>query len=356
MAKELFAGQKNNQYRIIIGKNSISKKNITSFTKAHKKLLIISDDGVPKNIIKNVASHSKVKSKVFTIILDQGEKAKSLLNFQKIINFLIDHNFDRSDGIIAVGGGVVGDISGFVASTYLRGISFIQIPTTLLAQVDSSVGGKTAINIPAGKNLVGAFYNPSGVLIDTTVLNTLSSRQLKAGLAEVIKYGLIQNKYLLALLSKNANQILDRNHKIIEEIIFEAIKTKAKIVTKDEKETGVRALLNFGHTFGHAIEASSKYKKILHGEAVAKGMLIASKISFLEGSLSEQDVSKIRDLLLTYNFDISLTEYKFADLKPFIYRDKKVQRGKLNLVLLKGISNGIVTSSFNIKNLPRSLL
>jgi 3-dehydroquinate synthase len=303
-----------------------------------------------------VVSLSKAKSKVFTVILDQGEKAKSLSNFQKIINFLIDYNFDRSDGIIAVGGGVVGDISGFAASAYLRGISFIQIPTTLLAQVDSSVGGKTAINIPAGKNLVGAFYNPTGVIIDTTVLNTLSARQLNAGLAEVIKYGLIQNKYLLALLSKNATQILGRNHKIIEEIIFESIKTKAKIVTKDEKETGVRALLNFGHTFGHAIEASGKYKKILHGEAVAKGMLIASKISYFEGLLSKQEVSKIRDLLLTYNFNISLTEYKFADLKPFIYRDKKVQKGKLNLVLLKGISNGIVTSTFNIKNLPRSLL
>jgi 3-dehydroquinate synthase len=356
MAKELLAGQKNNQYKIIIGKNSISKRNISSLTKSHKKLLIISDKGVPEKIIKNVISLSKAKSKVFTVILDQGEKAKSLSNFQKIINFLIDHNFDRSDGIIALGGGVVGDISGFAASAYLRGISFIQIPTTLLAQVDSSVGGKTAINIPAGKNLVGAFYNPTGVIIDTTVLNTLSARQLNAGLAEVIKYGLIQNKYLLALLYKNAAEILGGNHKIIEEIIFESIKTKAKIVTQDEKETGVRALLNFGHTFGHAIEASGKYKKILHGEAVAKGMLIASKISYFEGLLSEREVSKIRDLLLTYNFDLALAEYKYADLKPFIYRDKKVQKGKLNLVLLKGISNGVVTSSFNIKNLPRSLM
>ena len=292
MARELLAGQKNNQYRIIIGKNSISQKNISSFTKGHKKLLIISDTGVPKDIIQNITSLSKLKSEVFTIILNQGEKAKSLANFQKIINFLIAHNFDRSDGIIAIGGGVVGDISGFVASAYLRGISFIQIPTTLLAQVDSSVGGKTAINIPAGKNLVGAFYNPSGVIIDTTVLSSLSARQLNAGLAEVIKYGFIQNKYLLSLLSKHTDKILDREHKIIEEIIFESIKTKAKIVTKDEKETGMRALLNFGHTFGHAIEASGKYKKILHGEAVAKGMLIASKISLLEGLLTRERQQK----------------------------------------------------------------
>jgi len=354
MAKELLAGKKNDQYRIIIGQNSISKKNIMPLIKGHKKLLLISDTGVPKNIIKKVTSITKNHSKVFTIILDQGEKSKSLSNFQSIINFLIDQKFDRSDGIIAVGGGVIGDISGFVSSTYLRGISFIQIPTTLLAQVDSSVGGKTAINIPAGKNLVGAFYNPKGVIIDTNVLHTLSSRELNAGLAEVIKYGLIQNKYLLSLLEKNVAAILNRNHKIIEEVIFESIKTKAKIVTKDEKETGIRALLNFGHTFGHAIEAHGKYKKILHGEAVAKGMLIASKISMLEGLISVKELLKIKNLLLSYHFDLSLN-YHYMDLKPFIFRDKKVQKGNLNLVLLKGISQGIISDKFDPKNLKKSI-
>jgi len=354
MARELLAGQKNNQYRIIIGKNSISKMNIVPLIRGHKKLLLISDTGVPEDIIKKITEITKNHSKVFVIILDQGEKAKSLSNYQSIINFLIDNKFDRSDGIIAVGGGVIGDISGFVSSTYLRGISYIQIPTTLLAQVDSSVGGKTAINIPAGKNLIGAFYNPKGVIIDTNVLHTLSSRELNAGLAEVIKYGLIQNKYLLSLLEKNVVAILNRNHKIIEEVIFESIKTKAKIVTKDEKETGIRALLNFGHTFGHAIEAHGKYKKILHGEAVAKGMLIASKISMLEGLISEKELLKIRNLLLDYRFDLSLN-YNYMDLKPFIFRDKKVQKGNLNLVLLKGMSKGIVSDKFDQKNLKKSI-
>ena len=354
MAKELLAGKKNDQYRIVIGQNSISKKNIAPLIKGHKKLLLISDTGVPKKIIKKVTAIIKNHSKVFTIILDQGEKAKSLSNFQSIINFLIDNKFDRSDGIIAVGGGVVGDISGFVSSAYLRGISFIQIPTTLLAQVDSSVGGKTAINISAGKNLVGAFYNPKGVIIDTNVLHTLSSRELNAGLAEVIKYGLIQNKYLLSFLEKNVVAILNRNHKIIEEVIFESIKTKAKIVTRDEKETGIRALLNFGHTFGHAIEAHGKYKKILHGEAVAKGMLIASKISMLEGLISVKELLKIKNLLLSYHFDLSLN-YHYMDLKPFIFRDKKVQKGNLNLVLLKGISQGIISDKFDPKNLKKSI-
>ena len=187
MAKELFAGQRNNKYRIVISKGALSKKNLVPLLKEHSKMLIITDDGVPKKIVKKVTDFCKQSGKVSKIILDRGEKAKSLKNFQKILNFLADNNFDRTDLIIAVGGGVVGDISGYVASSYLRGIQYIQIPTTLLAQVDSSVGGKTAINIAAGKNLVGAFYNPKAVIIDTSVLNTLPSREFKAGLADVVK-------------------------------------------------------------------------------------------------------------------------------------------------------------------------
>lgn len=351
MAKELVAGRKNNQYKIYIGQNSISKKNLVPLIKSHKKLLIISDSGVPKEIIQKVHHISKATSKIFAFTLNQGESSKSLGNFQKIINFLIEQQFDRSDAIIAVGGGVVGDISGYVASSYLRGIQFIQIPTTLLAQVDSSVGGKTAINISAGKNLVGAFYNPKGVIIDTSSLHSLPTREFRAGLAEVIKYGLIQNKKLLSLLSHNIVNILGRQPGIVEQIIYESLKTKSKIVTQDEKETGIRAILNFGHTFGHAIEAHEKYKKILHGEAVAKGMLVASKISCLEGCISEKDFLKISSLLEAYGFDLSLDQYKYLDLKPFIFRDKKMQGGSLNLILLTGLSKAFVTNSFNSKNL-----
>ena len=351
MAKELVAGRKNNQYKIYIGHNSISKKNLVPLIKSHKKLLIISDSGVPKEIIQKVHHISKATSKIFAFTLNQGESSKSLGNFQKIINFLIEQQFDRSDAIIAVGGGVVGDISGYVASSYLRGIQFIQIPTTLLAQVDSSVGGKTAINISAGKNLVGAFYNPKGVIIDTSSLHSLPTREFRAGLAEVIKYGLIQNKKLLSLLSHNIVNILGRQPGIVEQIIYESLKTKSKIVTQDEKETGIRAILNFGHTFGHAIEAHEKYKKILHGEAVAKGMLVASKISCLEGCMSEKDFLKISALLEAYGFDLSLDQYKYLDLKPFIFRDKKMQGGSLNLILLTGLSKAFVTNSFNSKNL-----
>ena len=216
MAKELFAGQRKNKYRIVISKNAISKKNLAPLLKKHNKTLLISDVGVPSKIVRKVAVVCKPSTKVFKIILKHGEQAKSVQNFQKILNFLADNNFDRTDLIVAVGGGVVGDISGFVASSYLRGIQYIQIPTTLLAQVDSSVGGKTAINILAGKNLVGAFYNPKGVIIDTTVLNSLPNRELKAGLAEVIKYAFIDNKSLFLLLKKYSKKILLNDIKIIE--------------------------------------------------------------------------------------------------------------------------------------------
>ncbi|MDB2411737.1 3-dehydroquinate synthase [Gammaproteobacteria bacterium] len=355
MAKELFAGQRKNKYKILISKEAISRKNIAPLLKEHKKTLIISDDGVPQKIVKKVTAACKPSTKVFKIILQQGEKAKSIQNFQKILNFLAESNFDRTDLIIAVGGGVVGDISGYVASSYLRGIPFIQIPTTLLAQVDSSVGGKTAINISAGKNLVGAFYNPKGVIIDTSVLKTLSNREFKAGLAEVIKYALIKNKSLFSLLKRHPKEILLMNHKIIEEIIFASIHTKAQIVTQDEKENGIRAILNFGHTFGHAIEAHGKYKKILHGEAVAKGMKIASKISYLENLISEKDHKKVIALLEMFEFDLSINQYNYEELKPYILRDKKIKEGRLNLVLLNQLSNATVTSAFDTKNLKKAM-
>jgi len=355
MAKELFAGQRENKYRIAISKDAISKKNLLPLIKEHNKALIISDDGVPPKLVKKIAELCKPSCKVSKIVLNQGEKAKSIQNFQIILNFLAENNFDRSDLIIAIGGGVVGDISGYVASSYLRGIQFLQIPTTLLAQVDSSVGGKTAINIAAGKNLVGAFYNPKGVIIDTSVLKTLPSREFKAGLAEVIKYALIQNKSLFSILKKYSQNILSMDHKIIEEIIFLSIRTKAKIVTKDEKENGIRAILNFGHTFGHAIEAHGKYKKILHGEAIAKGMKIASRISYLENLISEKEYKEIIALLQLFEFDLSLSEYKYKELKTYVFRDKKIKAGKLNLVLLNQLSNAIVTNSFDAKNLQKGL-
>ena len=254
---ELSAGKANTKYRIYISKTALTKKVLNQNIDKDKKILIITDSGIPKKYIKELKKQLINKS-VYVHSIDSGEKSKSFRTYQQIINKLIDLEFSRSDLIIAFGGGVVGDISGFCASSFLRGIDYIQIPTTLLAQVDSSVGGKTAINVPQGKNLVGAFYNPRVVLISTVYLKTLSEKEYKSGLGEVVKYSLIGNKRLKKLLEENTVKVINRDDKILIKIIEESIKTKSKIVTKDEKESGIRAILNFGHTFGHAIEAFNK--------------------------------------------------------------------------------------------------
>ena len=211
------------------------------------------------------------------------------------------------------------------------------------------------INISACKNIVGAVEKPKVVIIDTSGVKTLPNREWKAGLGEVIKDALIKNKSLFSLVEKHAKEILLMEQRIIEEIIFASIHTKAQIVTRDEKEDGIRAILNFGHTFGHAIEAHGKYKKILHGEAVAKGMKVASRISFLENLISENEYKKVISLLEMIEFDLSLNQYNYEELKPYIFRDKKIKAGRLNLVLLNRLSKAIVTSSVDTKNLKKGL-
>ena len=248
------AGKGKSKYNIHIEDKELSKNLINKYLNKHSKILVVTDSGIPKKYLKHLESNINNKSMhIFT--LPKGEKSKSYNSYKKIINELSKFKFDRTDYLIAFGGGVVGDITGFVASTYLRGISYIQIPTTLLAQVDSSVGGKTAINIQQGKNLVGAFYNPKCVLISTQYLKTLSEDEYKSGLGEVIKYSFIGNKTLKKLIEDKSKQIIERNESTLKIVIEQSIKTKSKIVTKDEKESGIRAILNFGHTFGHAIEA-----------------------------------------------------------------------------------------------------
>ena len=250
---------------------------------------------------------------------------------------------------------MVGDISGFSAATYLRGIKYIQIPTTLLAQVDSSVGGKTAINVTQGKNLVGAFYNPSLVLISTHFLQTLSDNEYKSGLGEVVKYALIGNKKLKKIIEKNSKQIIKRNESILKVIIEESIKTKSKIVTKDEKENGIRAILNFGHTFGHAIEAHNNYKNITHGAAITLGMVIASKLSFFEGHINNYQLDNVVNLINSLELNTDHSGYSYSKLKKYIETDKKIKNGKLNLILIDKKFNAFVTSNFNNKNISKAL-
>ena len=348
------AGKGKSRYDIHISKN-ISKSILNKHLGNKNKVLIISDNGVPKKHIKELKN--KINNKNITIfILNKGEKSKSFSSYKKILNKLLELKFDRSDIIIALGGGVVGDIAGFSAATYLRGIRYIQIPTTLLAQVDSSVGGKTAINVIQGKNLIGAFYNPSLVLISTSFLGTLSEDEYKSGLGEVVKYALIGNKKLRNIIEKNSKDIISRNESILKTIIEESIKSKSKIVTKDEKESGIRAILNFGHTFGHAIEAHNNYKNITHGAAITLGMVIASKLSFFEGHINNYQLDNIVNLIDSLGLNTDHSKYKYSQLKQYFLSDKKIKDGKLNLILIDKNFNAFITSKFNNKNISKAFI
>jgi len=348
------AGKGQSRYDIHISKN-ISKSVLNKHLGNKNKVLIITDNGVPKKHLRELKNTINNKNiAIFT--LNKGEKSKSFSSYKKILNKLLELKFDRSDFIIAIGGGVVGDIAGFSAATYLRGIRYIQIPTTLLAQVDSSVGGKTAINVIQGKNLVGAFYNPSLVLISTSFLGTLSKEEYKSGLGEVVKYALIGNKKLKNIIEKNSQDIINRDESVLKIIIEESIKTKSKIVTEDEKESGIRAILNFGHTFGHAIEAHNNYKNITHGAAITLGMVIASKLSFFEGHINNYQLDNIVNLIDSLGLNTDHSKYKYSQLKQYFLSDKKIKDGKLNLILIDKNFNAFITSKFNNKNISKAFI
>lgn len=346
-------GKGETKYNIHISGNNFPKAILNKHLKNKNKILIITDDGIPKNHIKKLKNTINNKN-VYIFSLKSGEKSKSFSSYQKILNKLFELKFDRSDIVIAFGGGVVGDITGFSAATYMRGIKYIQIPTTLLAQVDSSVGGKTAINVAQGKNLVGAFYNPSLVIVSTYFLNTLSDEEFKSGLGEVVKYALIGNKKLRSIIERNSQQIIGREESVLKSIIEESIKTKSKIVTKDEKENGIRAILNFGHTFGHAIEAYKNYKGITHGAAITLGMVIASRISFYEGYIKNYQLDNVVNLISSIGLRTDYSKYNYIQLKKYIKSDKKIKNGKLNLVLIDKNFNAFTTSKFNNKNILRA--
>ena len=348
------AGKGQSIYDIHISRN-ISESVLNKHLGNKNKVLIITDNGVPKKYIKELKN--KINNKNITIFtLNKGEKSKSFSSYKKILNKLLELKFDRSDIIIALGGGVVGDIAGFSAATYLRGIRYIQIPTTLLAQVDSSVGGKTAINVIQGKNLIGAFYNPSLVLISTSFLGTLSKEEYKSGLGEVVKYALIGNKKLKNIIEKNSQDIINKNESVLKIIVEESIKTKSKIVTEDEKESGIRAILNFGHTFGHAIEAHNNYKNITHGAAITLGMVIASKLSFFEGHINNYQLDNIVNLIDSLGLNTDHSKYKYSQLKQYFLSDKKIKDGKLNLILIDKNFNAFITSKFNNKNISKAFI
>jgi 3-dehydroquinate synthase len=290
------------------------------------------------------------------VILPDGEQYKTLETLNDVFTALLSHRFDRNCTLVALGGGVIGDLTGFAAACYQRGVHFIQIPTTLLAQVDSSVGGKTAVNHPLGKNMIGAFHQPRCVLADTDTLATLPERELSAGLAEVIKYGLIRDLPFLEWLEGNIERLLARDAAALTEAIEQSCRNKAAIVAADERETGERALLNLGHTFGHAIETGVGYGEWLHGEAVAAGMCLAADLSARLGWLNWEQVERVRALLaragLPLNPPLELTADDFLRLMAV---DKKVQDGRLRLILLRDLGQGVIAEEVNPRLLRDTL-
>lgn len=307
-----------------------------------KRVCIVSNDVVAPLYL------SLVKQQLSDFIIDEiiipdGEAQKNLSNFERIMGHMLTNGHGRDSTLIALGGGVIGDLTGFAAACYQRGVDFIQIPTTLLSQVDSSVGGKTAVNHPLGKNMIGAFYQPNAVIIDIDSLTTLPVREFNAGMAEVIKYGILGDKEFFHWLVKNKDEIKNKQPKLLAQMIQRCCQAKADIVSQDEKETGVRALLNLGHTFGHAIEAEQGYGVWLHGEAVATGMVQASKLAQHIGLLSESDVQAIIELIAYFDLPILAPKtMSFDDFVKHMARDKKNLAGKLRLIIPTAIGKSAI--------------
>ena len=291
-----------------------------------------------------------------TLILPDGEQHKTLATLERIFDALMANRHSRTTTLVALGGGVIGDMVGFAAACYQRGVDFIQVPTTLLAQVDSSVGGKTAVNHPRGKNMIGAFHQPRAVVIDTAVLDTLPEREFAAGMAEVIKYGLIRDPRFFQWLLDNQAALAARERAPVAEAILRSCRNKAEVVAADETEQGNRALLNLGHTFGHAMETFTGYRDWLHGEAVAAGMVMAARMSQELGWLNQADLDRVSDSLAAWKLPVTAPEgMARADFSELMALDKKVQNGRLRLVLLNQIGDALVTGEYDTNALTRTL-
>lgn len=291
-----------------------------------------------------------------SVILPDGEEYKNLDTLNRIYTHLLEQHADRKTTLVALGGGVVGDMTGYAASSYQRGVNFIQIPTTLLAMVDSSVGGKTGVNHALGKNMIGAFHQPQCVLIDTDTLNTLEDRELSAGIAEVVKYGLIRDPAFLQWLDANMDKLLARDPEALTYAIHRSCEHKAEVVAADERESGRRALLNLGHTFGHAIEAGMGYGQWLHGEAVATGMVMAAELSQQMGWIAAEDVAYVRHILQRARLPVEPpAQMSGDDFMRYMSVDKKVLDGTLRLILMKSLGESVVTADFDAEALHHVL-
>jgi len=342
-------------YPIYIGEGLISNYELISQHILGKKVAIITNETVADIYLKTLMETVSPHKELISIILPDGESYKSKDSLESIYAQLLQNKADREITLIALGGGVIGDITGFAAATYMRGVNFIQIPTTLLSQVDSSVGGKTGINHPLGKNMIGAFYQPKCVISDMNVLKTLPSRELSAGLAEVIKYGLIRDNKFFEWLESHIQYLMEMNPKYLIEAVQRSCENKAAVVEADEFESGIRAILNLGHTFGHAIEVAQGYGNWLHGEAVGAGMVMAAKLSQSMGWLADKDVGRIVALIKKAGLPTEPPKISVKKYMELMMLDKKTKDGQINLVLQKSIGDAVLTNQYDPKKLHQIL-
>jgi 3-dehydroquinate synthase len=343
-------------YPVYIGRDLLTDPRLLARHISGPQVVIVSNDTIAPLYMDKLRAALGPRSLLTEVILPDGEAYKTLDTLASIFDQVMAAGHNRTTTFVALGGGVVGDITGFAAACYQRGVNFVQVPTTLLAQVDSSVGGKTAVNHPMGKNMIGAFYQPQAVLIDTNSLQTLPRRELAAGLAEVIKYGLICDEPFYRWLQEQMPKLLAREEAALAEAIERSCANKAQVVAQDERESGLRAILNLGHTFGHAIETNQGYGQWLHGEAVAVGMLLAVELSARRGLVPAAEVTALRELLLAAGLPVQPP----ADMSPETFielmgRDKKVVDGRLRLVLLAALGEACIVDDVTSSELESLL-
>ena len=359
--QEIKFKSKSHNYSIIIGKNSINllPKKIKSLCPKSKNIAFLIDKNVPIKFKINLKKKLKNYNLLF-LSFSANEKNKSFNSVNYYLKILLSKNFNRSDLIISIGGGITGDVAGFVASIFKRGINFINIPSTLLAQVDSAIGGKTGINSNLGKNLIGSFYQPKLVISDTSFLNSLSKKEMICGFAEILKHSIIKDKKFFNWLEKNSKLIFLKKNKELVYAIKKSCEIKIYFVTKDVNEKGLRMVLNFGHTFAHAIEVKNNYSKnITHGEAVLSGMILETKLSVMKKICSPKTLSQIKNIYLKNNLDFSFRKYSNQNsinkLLPYLKNDKKNNDDKINFLLLKNIGKTALPNKnkISLKNLKK---
>ena len=344
------------RYPIFIGSDLDPQALLASYIQGKQVMIVSNTTVAPLYLQRYQTAIEALDKRVATCILPDGEKYKDSPHLNLIFDALLEAGFNRDCTVLALGGGVIGDMAGFASACFQRGVYFIQVPTTLLSQVDSSVGGKTGINHPLGKNMIGAFQQPQVVLADMSQLVTLPDRELSAGLAEVIKYALLGDESFLVWLEEKMDALVARDEKLLAEAVYRSCAHKARIVANDEKEQGERALLNLGHTFGHAIESYMGYGVWLHGEAVATGMVMAADLSQRMGWISQEDLERTKKIISRAKLPVVCPKIPLDDFLAYMAHDKKVLNGQLRLVLLKQLGEAVITRDFDLELMKQAIL